>query len=157
MRLKRAAATAAALLALTAGVALAASWETGDYKGRTEGKFKGADGKLRKGKISFTVKKQSVAQIVYEIRTYCAATGAHTSFRVSHGGSLPLSPAGHFSGSAPSAGGTGRDRIAGTVSGSTATGTVRSYDREDRHGREDPNGVKCDSGKVGWTAHRKAP
>jgi hypothetical protein len=41
------------------------------------------------------------------------------------------------------------------VSGDHASGRVRSYDKEDQNGNEDPSGQKCDSGRVGWTAHLK--
>jgi hypothetical protein len=157
--MKRIVLVALALLALSATAALAASWETGDYKGETDGKFfvpgkKGKPGHLRTARISFTVKQHKVGSIVFEVRVKCS-DGSHTSWRVAHGGSLPLDSDGSFGGGAATDAGTGRDTISGKVSGTKASGTVRRHDKENSKGNEKSNGMKCDSGKVHWTAHKK--
>lgn len=156
MRLKISVALAVALLAATAAVALAAAkWETGQYTGKTQGKYLPANGtKLRTAHITFKVGRHKVSRIRVEIRVRCA-DGSHTSFLTAHGGSLTLNGKGRFSGGARSTGRTGRDNISGHVSGDRAAGIVRSYDREDANGNEDPNGQRCDSGRIHWTAHKK--
>jgi hypothetical protein len=156
MRLKVSVALTMALLTATAAVALAAAkWETGNYTGKTEGRYLPANGtKLRTAHISFKVSKHRVSRIRVEIRVRCEDRG-HTSFVTAHGGFLTLNSKGRFSGGARSAGHTGRDNISGTVSGEHAAGIVRSYDREDANGNEDPSGQKCDSGRVRWSAHKK--
>jgi hypothetical protein len=146
---------ALALLAISATAAIAAaSWETGDYSGKTEGKYFTKKGTLRQAKISFTVKKHKITNIHYEMRVICP-NGNRTSFLVAPKGSLPLDSNGKFSGSAPSPGNTGEDRISGKVSGTDASGKVRSFDREDNKHNEKANGMKCDSGKVKWSAKKK--
>jgi len=162
MSLKRTIVLALALLALSAPIALAAvTWQRGDYKGKTEGKFKPAANKpLRQANISFHVGRKMVdgkfqprvSQIKVEIRVKCA-DGSHTSFRTEHGGFLTIDANGHFAGGADTQ--TGRDNISGNVSGTHASGFVRSFDKEDRQGNEDPNGQKCDSGRVKWTANKQ--
>jgi hypothetical protein len=156
MGLKVSIALSVALLTATAAVApAAAKWQTGNYRGNTEGRYLPTRGpNLRTAHISFKVAKHKISRIIVEIRVRCA-DGSHTSFVAAHGGSLTLDSKGRFSGGARSAGHTGRDNISGKVSGSRATGTVRSYDREAPNGSEDPGGQKCDSGKIHWTAHRK--
>jgi hypothetical protein len=156
MRLKRTVALAVVLLTATATVALAAAkWKTGNYTGTTQGKYFPANGsKLRKAHISFHVGKHKVTKVRVEIRVTCA-DGSHTSFTTTHGGSLTLTPKGRFSGGARTDGRTGRDNISGKVSGDKASGTVRSYDKEDANGDEDPSGQRCDSGRIRWSAHKK--
>jgi hypothetical protein len=156
MRLKTTLALAVALMIATAAVAVAAAkWQTGKYTGKTQGKYLPARGtKLRAAHISFTVGKHKVSRIRVEIRVRCA-DDTHTSFVTAHGGSLTLNSKGRFSGGARSAGRTGRDNISGRVSGEHAAGIVRSYDKEDANGNEDPNGQKCDSGRIHWMAHKK--
>jgi hypothetical protein len=154
MNFKRITVLALVLLALSATAALAGTaWQTGDYAGKTEGKYKPAGNKpLRKAKISFHVGLHKVTKIRVEIRVKCA-DGSHTSFRTEHGGFLSLDANGKFRGGADTQ--TGRDNISGKVSGSTASGFVRSFDKEDQNGNEDPNGQKCDSGRINWTAAKK--
>jgi hypothetical protein len=158
VKLKRIGAVALALLAVSASAALAASWQKGDYKGKTDGKFcpKKACRKseLRRARISFTVRRHKIDHIRYEMRVHCK-NGNHSSFLVEPTGSLPLDADGKFSGSAPSPGGTGEDRLAGKVSGSTASGTVRSFDRENSKHDESATGSKCDSGKIAWSTRKK--
>jgi hypothetical protein len=156
MRLKLGIALAVALLVATAAAALAAAkWQTGKYTGSTKGKYLPLRGpRLRTAHISFTVGKHKVSKIVVEIRVTCA-DGSHTSFVTAHKGSLTLNKKGRFSGGAKSLGRTGRDNISGKVSGEEATGFVRSYDKEDANGNEDPKGQKCDSGRIRWNAHKK--
>ena len=152
---KRIALTTLAILALTAAVAFAASWQTGDYKGTTAGKFKPALNKpLRAARLSFHVGAHKISKIFVEVRLKCA-DGSHTSFRTAHDGTLDIDSTGHFKGGAKSVGGTGRDIIAGTVSGRTVTGYVRSYDLEDKQGNEKPGGQKCDTGRVTYTAKKQ--
>jgi hypothetical protein len=152
---KRIALLTLALLAVTASVALAASWQTGDYKGTTAGKFKPALNKpLRTARLNFHVGAHKVSKIFVEVRLKCA-DGSHTSYQTQHGGTLDIGSDGHFKGGAKTVGGTGRDVIAGTVSGKTVTGYVRSYDVEDKQGNEDPHGQKCDTGRVTYTAKKQ--
>jgi hypothetical protein len=142
-----------ALLAVSATAALAAvTWQPGDYKGKTEGMFKPASGKLRKAKISFHIGLHRITKIRVEIRVKCA-DGNHTSFRTEHTGGLDINSNGKFAGGAPTK--TGRDNIVGQVSGTNASGFVRSFDKEDADGNEDPKGIKCDSGRVKWTATKQ--
>jgi hypothetical protein len=142
-----------ALLAVSATAALAAvTWQPGDYKGKTEGMFKPAGKPLRKAKISFHVGPHRITKIKVEIRVKCA-DGNHTSFKTEHTGGLDIDVNGKFAGGAPTK--TGRDNIAGQVSGDHASGFVRSFDKEDANGNENKNGVKCDSGRVKWTATKQ--
>jgi hypothetical protein len=146
---------ALALVAVSAPLAFAAaSWEKGDYAGRTQGKYFTSQGKLRQARISLRIKRHRVTDIHYEMRVLCA-DGNRSSFVVEPAGFLPLDKNGKFSGSAPSPGGTGEDRISGQVSGAKASGTVRSFDREDANHNESSKGVKCDSGRVKWSAKKK--
>jgi hypothetical protein len=163
MSLKRIILLTLALLAVSATAALAGvTWQKGDYKGKTEGKFKPAANKpLRQAKLSFHVGRHKlpngkfeprVSQIKVEMRVKCA-DGSHTSFRTEHTGYLTIDSNGHFAGGAPTQ--TGRDNIQGNVSGTHAAGFVRSFDKEDAQGNEDPNGQQCDSGRVKWTADKQ--
>ena len=157
MRIGRTIALALALLVAAAAIAPAAtrtaSWKTGDYAGTTEGQYKPSGTRpLRKARITFYVGKHQVAKIRVEIRVKCA-DGGHTSFLTAHSGALPLDKNGRFGGGADTQ--TGRDNISGKVSGERASGRVRSYDTEDQNGNEDPNGQKCDSGRIAWKAHLK--
>jgi hypothetical protein len=156
MRVGRTIALALALLVAAAAVAPAATknagWKSGNYSGTTEGQYKPTGNKpLRKARITFYVGKHQIAKIRVEIRVKCA-DGSHTSFQTAHSGALSLDKKGRFSGGADTQ--TGRDNISGKVSGTQASGRVRSYDKEDQNGNEDPNGQKCDSGRIAWTAHR---
>ena len=157
MRVGRTIALALALLIAAAAVSPAATrnatWKRGDYVGTTAGFYKPSGNKpLRKAHISFYVGAHKVAKIRVEIRVRCA-DGSHTSFLTAHSGALSLDKKGRFSGGADTQ--TGRDNISGKVSGDRASGRVRSYDREDQSGNEDPNGQKCDSGRIAWKAHLK--
>jgi hypothetical protein len=158
MKLKRIGAVALALLAVSATAAVAATWQTGDYKGKTDGKYCAKKtcrkSELRRARISFTVKRHKITNIHYEMRVHCK-NGNHSSFLVEPTGSLPLDGDGKFSGSAPSPRGTGEDRISGKVGGTQASGTVRSFDKENAHHKESATGSKCDSGKVAWSTKKK--
>jgi hypothetical protein len=144
---------ALALLAASATAALAAAgWQTGDYGGTSGGKFKPAGKPLRKARISFHVAQHRITNLRVEIRVRCA-DGSHTSFVTQNDGFLTLDSNGKFAGGAATK--TGRDNISGQVTGTSASGIVRSFDTEDANGNEDPTGQKCDSGRVKWTATKK--
>ena len=145
---------ALALVAVSATAALAAAgWQTGDYAGTSGGKFKPAGKPLRKARVSFHVAQHRITKVRVEIRVRCA-DGSHTSFVTQHDGFLTVDSNGKFAGGAATR--TGRDNISGRVTGTTASGIVRSFDREDANGNEDPTGQKCDSGRVEWTATKKS-
>lgn len=153
MRLARSTVLALALLAVAASAALAAvSWQQGDYAGTTAGTFKPATKPLRKARISFHVGPHRVTKIVAEVRLRCA-DGSHTSLVTTHAGYLTIDANGKFAGGAKTL--TGRDNVSGQVSGSTASGIVRSFDKENANGDEDPHGQACDSGRVKWSARLK--
>jgi hypothetical protein len=154
MRLGRIALLVLMLLAGSATAAIAAvSWQQGDYGGTSAGMFKPSGNKpLRRAKITFHVGTDRLTRIKVEIRVKCA-DGSHTSFKTDHGGYLALRSDGTFNGGAPTR--TGRDNIAGKVTGNTASGIVRSFEKEDQDGFEDPNGQLCDSGRVKWSAKKQ--
>ena len=168
MRMKRTAILVVSLLVVSATVAFAAtSWKTGSYAGKTDAKFcvkfkNGACSKFAKGKISFRVNSNSIGaprsaksgQLKFQVREKCA-DGSFSNFNVKLDGEAALSSKGKFSSNVTTAGGTGKDKISGKVSGSHASGKLRRFDKEDSKGNEDPNGVKCDSGVVHWHATRQ--
>jgi len=165
MRMMRTAILVVSLLVATATVAFAAtSWKTGRYAGRTDAKFcvkfkNGSCSKFAKGKISFRVNSNSVGapanakggQVKFQVREKCADK-SFSNFNVRLDGEAALSSKGKFSSNVTTGGGTGKDKISGKVSGSHASGKLRRFDKEDSKGNEDPNGVKCDSGVVHWSA-----
>jgi hypothetical protein len=153
VRLARIILLALALVVACASAAVAAGgWQTGDYAGTSGGKFKPAGKPLRKARVSFHVGQHRITKVRVEIRVRCA-DGSHTSFVTQHDGFLTLDANGKFAGGAATK--TGRDNISGQVTGTSASGIVRSFDEEDANGNENPAGQKCDSGRVKWTAAKK--
>jgi hypothetical protein len=164
MRMKRTAILVVSLLLATTTVALAATWQTGNYAGHTKAlycvKFKnGSCKKFAKGKVSFRVNATTIGaaanakhgQIKFQVREKCADK-TFSNWPVRINGEGPIDSNGKFSSSVKTAKGTGRDQFKGKVSGSNASGQLRRFDKEDHKGRENKNGVKCDSGWVKWSA-----
>lgn len=154
MRLKRTAAIAVAIFAVLAATAFAASWHTGTYKGKTRQQVY-AKGHFRKGHVRFRVTAaRKVKGLRFEVLVKCADNST-TTWDVSRKAAVPVSKKGWFKLRTLTHGGTGRVHIAGRLKGKRAHGTLGRYDKEDAQGQEDPNGVKCRSGKVKWRAKLK--
>jgi hypothetical protein len=149
---RRIAVLALAIFALTASVAFA---EQGRYRGHTEGLFfstAGQDGHYRQAKISFTLNGNRVQNFRWEIRVECA-DDSHRSYVIKPTGFLTLDGDDHFVGRVATPGGTGFDRISGTIRGERATGAVRRAIKLGANHQEAAGGQSCNSGRVEWAAH----
>lgn len=155
MRLKRTAAIAVAIFAVLAAAAFAANWHTGTYKGKTRQQVYAPNKHFRKGHIRFRVTAAGkVKGLRFEVLVRCSDNST-TTWDVTRKSAIPVSQKGWFKLRTLTHGGTGRIRLAGRLKGKRAHGTLRRYDRENSQGQEDPNGVKCHSGKVKWSTKLK--
>jgi hypothetical protein len=132
--------TSSAVLAMTASAG--GVFRTGAYKGKTAQHLA----------ISFTAGKKAVRGLVFKEHGDCSdgrrSRGSQGPFTapIKHGSF-------HYAGTSPS--GAAHSHITGTLSGKSASGTVRLDSRFNAAGKPDPKGtLHCTTGVVQWSATR---
>jgi hypothetical protein len=145
-----------AVLALAvAAPALASTFTTGRYEGKTSQKNKNT-GKFRK--ISFHADSTAgqISNIKFVSTGKCNDGSRSQGSQGKNGNKLfaDVDGNGHFSLTAPSKSGATKLKMSGTISGNQASGTFSVKSRFDENtGNPDPDGsIKCTTGTVHWSA-----
>jgi hypothetical protein len=137
-----------------AAPALASTFTTGDYVGKTS--QKNGEGKFRKIKLHADSTAGQLSRITFFSTGKCN-DGSHSHGWQGKGENKLFADVdgnGRFSLFAPSKSGATKLTLSGTIVGNKASGifTVKSRFNKNTN-KADPNGsVKCSSGKVSWSA-----
>jgi hypothetical protein len=145
----------ACLALAVAAPALASTFTTGKYEGKTSQKNKNT-GKFRK--ISFHADSTAgqISNIKFVSTGTCNDGSRSQGSQGKNGNTLfaDVDGNGHFSLTAPSKSGATKLKMSGTISGNQASGTFTVKSRFNKNtGNADPDGsIKCTTGTVHWSA-----